>query len=152
MCIVCAECLERGWRGVSHARGMQWHWHAFSNRQAFTRLLPAALCALHPALHPLPSNSKHAPLPFSPFNRPPTDAAIAGLTTIFAHELVLTPPQVASRNTRSSAATSLARPTPPQRSTACVSLRPTMLSPSRGSGTSSASSARSRRRTARSSP
>lgn len=60
--------------------------------------------------------------------------------------------QLASRNTRSSAATSPARPTLPPRSTACVFLRPTTLSPSRGSGTSSASSARSRRRTARSSP
>ncbi|KAH9880593.1 hypothetical protein IAQ61_000887 [Plenodomus lingam] len=60
--------------------------------------------------------------------------------------------QLASRNTRSSGAICPQRPTQPPRSTACVFLRPTRLSPSHGSGTSLVSSARSRRPTVRSSP
>ncbi|EAT81319.2 hypothetical protein SNOG_11611 [Parastagonospora nodorum SN15] len=59
---------------------------------------------------------------------------------------------LASPNTRSSGAICPQRPTPPPRSTVCAFLRPTRSSLSHGSGTSSASSERLRRRTARSSP
>lgn len=85
-------------------------------------------------------------------NPPTADAAIAGLGLLCLVEAVLTMLQHASRNTRLSGAICLQRPTPRLRSTACASLRPTRLSPSHGSGTSLASSARSRRPTVRSSP
>jgi hypothetical protein len=85
-------------------------------------------------------------------NSPTTAVAIAGLGALSLVEAVLTMLQHASRNTRLSAAICLQRPTPRPRSTACASLRPTRLSPSHGSGTSLASSARSRRPTVRSSP
>jgi hypothetical protein len=86
------------------------------------------------------------------YERRPPSTAIAGLETRNSHEPILTMLQHASRNTRSSGAICLQMPTQPPRSTACASLRPTRLSPSHGSGTSLASSARSRRPTARSSP
>jgi hypothetical protein len=85
-------------------------------------------------------------------NLPTTVAAVAGLGEDLLDEAVLTMLQHASRNTRLSGAICPARPTPRPRSTACASLRPTRLSPSHGSGTSLASSARSRRPTVRSSP
>jgi len=58
-----------------------------------------------------------------------------------------THPQVVSKNTRSLAVTFLLTPTPPPSSTACAYLRPTTLSPSLVSGTSSPGSERSRRPT-----
>jgi ribosomal protein L20A (L18A) len=95
------------------------------------------------------THRSHHPADLEPLE---TSAAIAGPDYTFVQDSRTDVCQLASPNTRSSGAICPQRPTLPPRSTVCAFLRLTRSSLSRGSGTSSASSERSRRRTARSSP